>query len=155
MTVILSVFIVCVLCICGFLYKKTSAARAVSRTRRSTGEIMFNTVYTEGNDVAEYNNDFRKRLQSINPIRLDTPLSSVVPPEQENITKSKIMRILFQDVEEGFQEEGLSEEDGAYLKESEVLNEDFIYDEDEMSPNPKNSMRYISSYPEPDPDPEK
>jgi hypothetical protein len=145
-TAVMSVAFLCILCICFILYKRSNNK---PQQRRPTGNIMFNTVYAKDPDHEEFNNDFRERLQSVSPIRLATRMTSVIPPEQEILNNNQIMRILFQDVEEGFPETKDNDNvDKTLIKEPEILNDDFIYEnDDEFSPepNPKNSMRYISS----------
>jgi len=98
-------------------------------------------VYDVGPDKEEYNNDFRERLQSINPIRLNTRMISVVPLEQENISSKKIMPILFQDAEDCLKDIY----DKNLIKEPSILNDEFGFDDDTVVSSIKNSMRYIKT----------
>lgn len=135
-----SCFLLCVLCAFKAWRSRT---RKQKPQRRPTGEIAFNTVYVPNAEKEEYNNDFRERLQSISPIRLETRMTTVVPLEQENLSSDKIMHILFDDTE--YNNRADSSYDNILIKEPEILNEEFTFSHDETVPNPKNSMRYIKS----------
>lgn len=137
---IFSVFILSVICIGLFIFINKSKK---IKQRRPTGDIMLNTVYQSGPEEEQFNNDFRERLQSISPFRFETKMSSVVPLEQENLSSDKIMRIVFQDINNLKKDK--DKYDKTLIREPEILNEEFTYNDEENIPNFKNSMRYIIS----------
>ena len=78
----------------------------------------------------------------VNPIRLGgTRMIQAVQLEQENISSEKIMRTLFEDVEEGINKD-TDTYDKTLIKEPEDLNDEFSFSNDELFSNKKNSMRY-------------